>query len=92
MKLKDTAGIPGAQSSYMNKIVTPVIENYLNYLLKPSVYLIKCTARDFLATDVFEQECLRRRIAQVNSLLLDPILAFWLLWTILKVRLVSSLG
>lgn len=35
---------------------------------------------------------MRRRIAQVNSLLLDPILAFRLLWTILKVRLVSSLG
>lgn len=47
MKLKDTAGIPGAQSSYMNKIVTPVIENYLNYLLKPSVYLIKCTCERF---------------------------------------------
>lgn len=43
MKLKDTAGIPGARSSYMNKIVTAVIENCLNYLLKPSEYLIKRT-------------------------------------------------
>lgn len=45
MKLKDTAGIQRAQSSYMNKIVMPVIENYLNYLLKPPKYLIKYTCQ-----------------------------------------------
>lgn len=36
---------PNAQSSYMNKTVTAVIENYLNYLLNPSEYLIKYICR-----------------------------------------------
>lgn len=47
MRLTDTAGIRSTQSSYMNKIVTPVIENYLNYLLKLSKYLIKYTCKGF---------------------------------------------
>lgn len=60
----------------MNKIVTQLIESYLNNLLKPHSISLNTLACDLLAMSILEHEYLHICTAQVKGLLKDPLVTF----------------